>query len=562
MNALKSDQLRTLICCLGFSPEESKDDVYCKSYTEHDNYTLRIDLNKQVIEYGSKIRLGDLTTSNFANSENFVVLECVDRLLEKGYPPQSFYLERKWLMGRREKGKLDVLIYKDDKAYLMVECKTWGAEYEKEKKKMLRDGGQLFSYFQQDKSARYLCLYTSRFTQGKVEYVSDIIQVDSEWHELNNQKEVHDHWNKNFRDNGIFEEWASAYDVEVKALTRGRLKELTEEDGGRIFNQFAEILRHNVVSDKPNAFNKIFNLFLCKIADEDRKPFEELQFQWLENDTDEELQKRLSDLYKRGMKEYLSKEVTDYNDEQLNEKLYALDEDVKKQVRDMFTRVRLKKSNEFAFKEVFDEKSFLENAVVVREVVELLQPYQIRYGHKQQFLGDFFELLLSTGIKQEAGQFFTPVPIARFITSSLPLRELINKKIANDETTFLPYIIDYAAGSGHFLTETMDEVQTIIDIMDPDDQKQSVRSKLNGWHASKFEWASDYVYGIEADYRLVKTAKVSCFLNGDGMANVIHADGLDSFQSSTDYKGKLKELSSDDPQDNGQFDVLVASTLR
>ena len=120
------------------------------------------------------------------------------------------------------------------------------------------------------------------------------------------------------------------------------------------------------------------------------KPTEELQFQWLDNDKDEDLQKRLSDLYKQGMKEYLTKEVTDYNDEQINEKLYALDEDVRNQIKEMFTRVRLHKNNEFAFKEVFDEKSFKENAVVVREVVELLQPYQIRYGHKQQFLGDFF----------------------------------------------------------------------------------------------------------------------------------------------------------------------------
>ena len=372
-------------------------------------------------------------------------------------------------------------------------------------------------------------------------------------------REVFDHWNKNFKDNGIFEEWARAYGVEVKALTRGRLKELTEEDGGRIFNQFAEILRHNVVSDKPNAFNKIFNLFLCKIVDENRKPSEELKFQWHENDTDEELQKRLSDLYREGMKKYLMKEVTDYNDEQINEKLFALDVEAQKQIRDMFTRVRLYKNNEFAFKEVFDEKSFCENAVVVREVVELLQPYQIRYGHKQQFLGDFFELLLSTGIKQEAGQFFTPVPIARFIVSSLPLRELIAKKITDGETTFLPYIIDYAAGSGHFLTEAMDEVQSIVDQFDADEQKPDVKSKLRGWRESKFGWASEYVYGIEADYRLVKTAKVSCFLNGDGEANVIHADGLDSFRSSIDFKGKLKELSPSDPRDNGQFDVLVAN---
>ena len=553
-------EIEKLIELIGFKAQEGKEKIYYKNYPKHSDYVIKVDFEKEKIDYGTKIKLGDKTTSNFENSENFVVLECVNRVLEKGYAPDKLSLEHKWLMGRKEKGKLDILVMdKNDKAYLMIECKTWGDEYEKEKKKMQRDGGQLFSYFQQDKATQYLCLYTSRVSNEIVEYSNEIIKVDNQWKELHNQKEVFDHWSKNFKDNGIFEEWANAYDIEIKALTRGRLKELTEEDSGRIFNQFAEILRHNIVSDKPNAFNKIFNLFLCKIVDEDRKQSEELKFQWLDNDTDEELQKKLSDLYKQGMKEYLTKEVTDYNDEQIKEKLYALEPAVRDEIRDMFTRVRLHKNNEFAFKEVFDEKSFNENAIVVREVVELLQPYQIRYGHKQQFLGDFFELLLSTGIKQEAGQFFTPVPIAKFIISSLPIRELIERKIENDETYFLPYVIDYAAGSGHFLTEAMDEIQGIIVTIDEKKQRPSVKSKLKSWRASPFDWAYDYIFGIEADYRLVKTAKVSCFLNGDGLANVIHADGLDNFQTSTEYKGKLKEISQDDPKDNQQFDILVAN---
>jgi len=557
---LKNSEIKELITNLGFKQQDGEKDIYYKTYKKHKDYILKVNFEKENIEYGTKIKLGDLTTSNFENSENFVVLECVDRVLEKGYSPDRLSLEHKWPMGRKEKGKLDILITdKDDKAYLMIECKTWGGEYENEKKKMQRDGGQLFSYFQQDKAAQYLCLYASRLQKGQIEYVNDIVQVDEQWAALSNQKEIFDHWNKNYKDNGIFEDWANAYDVEIKALTRGRLKELTEEDSGRIFNQFAEILRHNVVSDKPNAFNKIFNLFLCKIVDEDRKPDEELKFQWFENDTNENLQKRLSDLYKQGMKEYLTKEVTDYNDEQVEEKLYAIDAAVRDQIREMFTRVRLHKNNEFAFKEVFDEKSFEENAIVVREVVELLQPFQIRYGHKQQFLGDFFELLLSTGIKQEAGQFFTPVPIAKFIISSLPIRELVNQKIKNDEVHFLPYIIDYAAGSGHFLTESMDEVQNIIKEIDETKQRPSVKRNLSSWKINPFDWAYDFVYGIEADYRLVKTAKVSCFLNGDGLANVIHADGLDHFQESTDYKGKLKEISKDDPKDNGAFDILIAN---
>ena len=557
---LKKTEIKERITPLGFKQQDGKKDIYYKTYKKHKDYILKVNFEKENIEYGTKIKLGDLTTSNFENSENFVVLECVDRVLEKGYPPDSLSLEHKWPMGRKEKGKLDILITdKNDKAYLMIECKTWGSEYESEKKKMQRDGGQLFSYFQQDKAAKYLCLYASRLNKGQIEYVNDIVQVDEQWAALSNQKEIFDHWNKNYKDNGIFEDWANAYDVEIKALTWGRLKELTEEDSGRIFNQFAEILRHNVVSDKPNAFNKIFNLFLCKIVDEDRKPDEELKFQWIETDTDEELQKRLSDLYKQGMKEYLTKDVTDYNDEQVAEKLYALDQSVRDEIREMFTKVRLHKNNEFAFKEVYDEKSFRENSVVVREVVELLQPFQIRYGHKQQFLGDFFELLLSTGIKQEAGQFFTPVPIAKFIISSLPIREIIERKIKNDESNFLPYIIDYAAGSGHFLTEAMDEVQKIIESIEPNKHKPSVKSKIKSWCESSFDWAFDYVYGVEADYRLVKTAKVSCFLNGDGLANVIHADGLDSFEKSIEYKGKLKEFNKESPSQNEQFDILVAN---
>lgn len=59
--------------------------------------------------------------------------------------------------------------------------------------------------------------------------------------------------------------------------------DIKQEDSSFIFNRFMEILRHNVVSDKPNAFNKIFTLFLCKIMDEkNTKPNEQLEFQWLE----------------------------------------------------------------------------------------------------------------------------------------------------------------------------------------------------------------------------------------------------------------------------------------
>lgn len=68
-----------------------------------------------------------------------------------------------------------------------------------------------------------------------------------------------------------------------------------------------------------------------------------------------------------------------------------------------------------------------------------------------------------------------------------------------------------------------------------------------------------YVYAIEKDYRLVKTAKVSCYLHGDGLAKVIHGDGLGDFATSTEFKDLLKETDRTYPQDNKQFDIIISN---
>ena len=572
---ISNAEVKALLSCMKFHPEDGKDGVYLKKYPEHSGYIIRVDLNRQQIIYRAEclpeadgIKIGDATTSNFEHAENFVVLECVDRLLEKNYAPGAITLEKKYPLGRNLKGKLDIAVADPEgKTYLMIECKTWGTEYEKEHKKMLRDGGQLFSYFVNDRAAKFLCLYTSVLRKGQkgkdyVEPKSAIIPIEPNWPELATVKEVHDHWSKNFKDNGIFDAWASAYHVEIKALTRGRLQPLTREESGRIFNQFAEILRHNSVSDKPNAFNKILNLFLCKIIDEDKNDSEQVEFQWLEEDTYESLQLRLNDLYKKGMHRFLDIDVPDFSEKDISDALIGVnDSQTQKAIREMFLKLRLNKNPEFAFLEVYDDTTFRLNARIVREVVELLQPYQFRYGHKQQFLGDFFELLLNTSIKQEVGQYFTPVPITRYIVSSLPLKEFIEGKLATSDSELLPSVIDFACGTGHFLTEYMDKVQSIIENeLDIQKAKPSARKKLGVWKEyDKFAWSGEYVYGIDADYRLVKSAKVSSFLNGDGEANIIRANGLDSFEKSKEYKGKLKLTSSEDRRDNGQFDVLIAN---
>ena len=319
------------------------------------------------IDYGPKIKVWHKTTSNLAKDENLVVLECVARLLQKGYRPESIELEKTWRSGHRTSGRLDILI-KDGESdvFAMVECKTWGEEYEKERNNLLENGGQLFTYLVQERSTKFLILYTSSISES-VEYQSECIDLTTV--KGSNNEELHKSWNKTFVTGGIFEVEASPYNIQRVELKKSDLKELDENSGKGLFNSFAEILRRHAISDKSNAFNKIFNLFVCKIYDEDTHNLNDiLDFQWKPNDNYESLIKRLSYLYQHGISDYLGMSVED----------------------EYFSPY-----SEFAFMDIYNKQSYFANFTIIRETVELLQRYQIKYTQKHQFLGDFFEDLLT-----------------------------------------------------------------------------------------------------------------------------------------------------------------------
>lgn len=556
---VSSEYIKKLLLVLGY--KETNFGIYNKKYKN--NYTISINFDKEKIFYidnnfDKNIKLGDETTSNFENSENFVVLECVDRLLEKGYSPDSITLEKKWEMGRKEKGKLDILVSKDNVSYLMIECKTWGTEFNKEYKNMLdkdKKGGQLFSYYNQDRNAEYLCLYTSRLNDNdKIEYKNEIVKIDEELKTLANVEEIYNRWNKQFSFNGIFEKDILPYGIQAKALLKKDLKIITPEDGKNIYNQFLEILRHNVVSDKPNAFNKIFNLFVCKVFDEDNtKENEELSFQWREaTDNYEIFIDRLNQLFQSGMKDYLNKII-----------FYIKLDDIKqkneKELRESLMQAMIYKNQEFSFVDIFDERDFKRNTSIVKEVVELLQGYQFRYTEKHQFLGDFFENLLNTGFKQEVGQFFTPRILTRFIVQSIPINKMIKEKILSGNKDFIPKVIDFACGSGHFLTEVMDIIQkSLLEIGKENlDILKTVRTILERYNddPDQFIWAEKNIYGIENDYRLVKTTKLSCFFNGDGEAQILQTSGIYPFYHD-DYRGTLLDTKN---KENERFDIVISN---
>ncbi|MBN1463296.1 MAG: restriction endonuclease subunit S [Paludibacteraceae bacterium] len=540
---------KNLIQVLGFIPKENTADIYIKKYA--DNYAIEIDFKKEIINYGEKITADSKTTQNFTQAENFVVLECVDRLLEVGYKPECIVLEPTWKLGRQEKGRLDILVKKEEKAYLMIECKTFGKEFDDELKKMKKDGGQLFSYFQQDKNAEILMLYTSKLDKDTIIFKNEIVKIEEEYRLAASVKDFYEKWNKNTKQQGVWEN--SPYDFKSKIFTKSDLVELNEAESKKIFHEFASILRKHSVSDKPNAFNKIFNLFLAKLYDEAKRESDELEFRWREDDNAVDFQVRLINLHKDGLFAFLQKEIEgiDEKDFKANSPEELLEK--KKKV--------LKFNNILAIKEVLDDASFDENQRVLKDVVKLLERYQIRYPRKQQHLSDFFEKLLTTGLKQEVGQYFTPPPITKFIVCSLPIKQMIEKEV-NKEAPELPAIIDYAAGSGHFITEALEEYQDIINAFSEDEMKNfypKAVQQIKSWKADPYEWASKYVYGIEKDYRLVKVAKVGCYFYGDGVAQIIHGDGLDSFKTSKTYKGLLKENTNLEDSTKAKFSLVLSN---
>ena len=523
---IQDNNLQDVLQSIGFIADKDKK----KYYKKFDSCIIDVDFEKKTISYPENkgLIVNDKTTSNFDKKENFVVLECVCRLLEKGYRPEHIELEPRWNLGHEAKGgKADILVRdENNKPLLIVECKTFGSEFNKEKKNTEADGGQLFSYWQQENATRWLALYASDWDGNEIKTKCLVINCTDDANILklsqkdkniltysssHNDRERYEVWKETYQclwlDNIIFSNESQAYQIGIPPLRKKQLKDFTPEDS--IVNRFEEILRHNNVSDKENAFNRLVALFISKLFDEIKKQdFDEVDFQYKQgSDTYESLQDRLQRLHQQGMEEFMKEKIF-YVEGDYAEKLFRhyTGKQRKAAIEDLNKTIRILKfysNNDFAFKEVHNEELFYQNGKILVEVVQLFQPYRIVYPRKHQFLGDLFERLLTKGFKQNEGQFFTPTPITRFIWDSLPVQSYISDNN-------LPKIIDYACGAGHFLTEAIEAVNAIRN--DEDNV-----------------WVEKNIYGIEKDYRLARVSKISLFMNGAGNGNIIFGDGLENY---------------------------------
>lgn len=520
--------------------------IYSKQFLENDAY-LKVDFNKRELIYPEDkgLTVNERQTCNFSDNENFVVFECVHRLLKKGYNPNNIELEPKWKLGHGASGgRADILIKNNlNKALLIIECKTAGKEFNNEWKKTLQNGGQLFSYAQQQLSTEFVCLYTSDFVNETVTYTNYIITLkdnekllddnkDKELFKFKDAKEVEDlykAWKETYEldysTKGIFEEDIQPYNIGKLTFNINDLNPVGSEDIQSKYHEFATILRQYNVSGRENAFDKLVNLFLCKIVDETKNP-NNLKFYWkgIAYDSYFELQDRLQKLYQSGMKDFLGEDVTYIDNKQIDEafKFFKNDPDATKDtIKNYFRELKFFTNNDFAFIDVHNERLFYHNAAILLKVVQMLQDIKLKSNEQNQFLGDLFEGFLDQGVKQSEGQFFTPMPITKFLLMSLPLEELIK------ESEQIPKAIDYACGAGHFLNELALEIKPFV--------KKYKQADLKEYYSN--------IFGVEKEYRLSKVSKVSAFMYGQDEINIIYGDAL----------AENKNIQ------NGNFSILVAN---
>lgn len=119
--------------------------------------------------------------------------------------------------------------------------------------------------------------------------------------------------------------------------------------------------------------------------------------------------------------------------------------------------------------------------------------------------GVAFETFLGKTFRGDLGQFFTPRTIVDYIIDVLDIKEG-------------ELVCDPCCGSGGFLISTFVRLQKRI----AEDKSATAEEK----HLRSEKLCNEFIYGMEANERMARTAKMNMIMHGDGHTSVYHHDGL------------------------------------
>lgn len=154
------------------------------------------------------------------------------------------------------------------------------------------------------------------------------------------------------------------------------------------------------------------------------------------------------------------------------------------------------------------------------------------YDTSDDIKGIAFELFLGKTFRGELGQFFTPRTIVNYMVELLNIREGMK-------------VCDPCCGSGGFLIKAFEHVQAAIDrdiqsqvnkvLSDMDlaeeERRRQIDSLLQECDKSRkgsryYRLCHDYFFGVDANARMARTAKMNMVMHGDGHVGVYLHDGL------------------------------------
>ena len=221
----------------------------------------------------------------------------------------------------------------------------------------------------------------------------------------------------------------------------------------------------------------------------------------------------------------------------------------------LFENVKKTYTDDHLFDEMDSLRIKRESFLRILEELEVIDFYNMAEDIK----GVAFESFLGKTFRGELGQFFTPRTIVNYMVDVLDIKEG-------------ELVCDPCCGSGGFLIRAFEKVQDNIDrdihlqikrILASDISESAKNEKINALirefdktHKGSryYKLCHDYFYGVDANVRMARTAKMNMIMHGDGHVGVYQHDGLLNV-------GKIEEDKFDVILINPPFGVHIDRSL-
>lgn len=197
-------------------------------------------------------------------------------------------------------------------------------------------------------------------------------------------------------------------------------------------------------------------------------------------------------------------------------------------------------------KRIFEKNETLKlSAATCKDLIKSFQNVNLS-SIDEDLNGRMFEVFLAASVRgKDLGQFFTPRSVVDFMTR-IALRKV--------DIAHPPKVLDACCGTAGFLIEVMAYLIGMLrnDTRLTDVQRKNLKEKI----------CNECLFGVEANERVCRIARINMYLHGDGGSHIFHGDGLDKDpQEMSDMTSEQCDEVKDyrEKISNGTFDIILTN---